>query len=240
MNECNQLREVVRQFEDTGVLTQQTTENGATKLPLDNIRSHHVQAPTTLFRRVLDSRLKLPSTCKKQHSGSKGTGEPGVLRRRGRKERGRRIGALGTQKRRYHGSLGLHSVKRKRWTFRKPPALSCHSRSTVSSTTPQVVQETPELFQGEHVPTCRRDSCTRKCVKANESGKLTAAGYCSFARQDHTRCMRLSGASLHLGQRPSSAKRATTKPIFDHCPAQSREGPDWRCMRLYSACRHIA
>ena len=148
VNKCNQLREVVRQFEDMSVLTQQTTENVATKLPLDNIRSHNVQGPTTLFRRVF---------CPHTSSNTPG--------RKGQENHVFCGVAAWHQKRRYHGSLSLHTVKSKRWSFRKLPVLSCQSRGAVSSTAPQIIQETLEPFQGEHVPTCQRDPCTRKCVR---------------------------------------------------------------------------
>ena len=49
VNKCNQLCEIVRQFEDTSVLTYQTTENGTAQLPLNNICTYNVQAPQPHF-----------------------------------------------------------------------------------------------------------------------------------------------------------------------------------------------
>ena len=155
----------VRQFEDTSVLTHQTTENGTAKMPLNNICTHNVQTPTTFLRRVLGSRLiaavhiQVATFRVTRDRRTRCFAAPWPQRPRQRHRR------TGYRQRHNLGFSGCTRSKAKRWGFRHRPIFSCQSHSIVSNTTPQVVQETLELFQGEHVPACQRDSCARKCVR---------------------------------------------------------------------------
>ena len=213
VNKCNQLCEIVRQYEDASVLTQQTTENGATKLPFNNICTYNVQPSNHISQ---ESYRKQAHSCR-PHTGSniqghKGQGIQVFWRRRGGNERGRGIEALGTE----NGALMDSSACTRSKANGVASGISLYSlaRAVVPSAAQHHKYARPRLPAGF--------LCARVCEAVSRVQLYPVL----LARQHHKRCMKFSGASWQLGQIRSSAKRTTNNPVFDHCPAQSKEGPD--------------
>ena len=229
MNKSNQLCEIVRQFEDTSVLTYVASHSQrGYKIALEHHSLARHASPNHIFQECLRHQAQ---NCRPHTSGNI----------HGRK---------GQESQVFYDAVVAETAAEasEQWAPKRGVILdfSACTRSkekSGASSSPLyflaravVVPSSAKHHRQfkSHLKSSRESTSqpaggipVRRSVRGNEPGTLTTARtnefncnlYCSFARQYHKRFMRFSEASLHLGQKPSSAKRATTNPIFDHCTA---------------------